>query len=644
MNGMPRTLVREASLILLLAAVYTLVGHLGLHQILTGDWPWLIAWFPAGIGAGAVLAGGYRYLVGVSLGAFLVPFFAGLPLASCLLETSAFTTEAFMLAWLVRLGGGLPKQLASLRESLTFMGAAALAPIPAASLAVPAYLLAARVRTEATGIMWVDWWWGDLLGLLLVVPFMVAWRRGFPRGLTAARCSELIALWVTAIAVDQFVFSQWVNLGTRHEPLAFAPFPLVIWGAMRFGQHGASLMSLTVGISAILGTTMGSGPFGYLPARTGFWIVEVFLFVLAVTGLLLAAVRAELTQALERRQSILDSMAEGLLVLDPGQQIVSANRSAEQILGRSASRMVGHSGRDVLGPFCPLAPAHQVLLDYRPNGHRLRQLRCNRVDLADGSALITFRDVTQEEEVNRLKSEFVSLASHELRTPLAIIKGYLDILGGSAAMHMGPDRQADILSRVRSQTNRLVQMVEDLLNVARLEEGKVVPAVQPTDIGEIVLKTAQELMPLAEAKGILVHVHVSPAGVPMAAADPQMVGHMLASLLDNAIKYSLEAGPIDVALESTGRFVRVTVADRGVGIPPSEVPQVFEKFHRVPNALMLKERGTGLGLYIARKMAELQGGMLIVSSVPEGGTTFALTLPVASPAGSPVPNGVRQPL
>jgi signal transduction histidine kinase len=222
------------------------------------------------------------------------------------------------------------------------------------------------------------------------------------------------------------------------------------------------------------------------------------------------------------------------------------------------------------------------------------------------------RDITHEVEVDRLKSEFVATVSHELRTPMTAIKGYIEMLlmGAVGAVN---ENQAHFLEIVRNNIDRLNALVGDLLDVSRIESGKVTLAPEELDLLKLTEEVVGEVRQKAEQekKPISISIKASKA-VPAVIADPERLRQILRTLLDNAYHYTPEDGAVVVNLRSVPRRseVQVDVTDNGIGIAPDDQARVFERFFRGENPLVLATPGTGLGLSIARQLVEMHQGRL----------------------------------
>src|SRR5262245_30334245 len=230
-------------------------------------------------------------------------------------------------------------------------------------------------------------------------------------------------------------------------------------------------------------------------------------------------------------------------------------------------------------------------------------------------------------EVDQLKSDFLGNVSHELRTPLAAVKGYVDNLLDGVA---GPlaDRPLRYLGRVRDNTDRLGRMVSDLLDLTRIEAGKIELIPRALPVGDLLVDAIDGLRHLADGRRIrLTSDHVA---CPPVWADPDRLHQVLTNLLANAIKFSPPGGHVAlIARPDAEALVRFAVEDTGPGIPPAERERVFDKFYQVGRVETERLPGTGLGLTIARHLVELHGGRIWVEDAPHGGAAFVILLPAA---------------
>jgi signal transduction histidine kinase len=231
------------------------------------------------------------------------------------------------------------------------------------------------------------------------------------------------------------------------------------------------------------------------------------------------------------------------------------------------------------------------------------------------------------QEVNQLKSEFVSLVSHELRTPLTAISGYLDLLT-EVPGDQATAKQQELLGIVKRNAERLVELIDDLLDLSRIESGKVELRITAVDIVSVITEVVGLLGPQIEAKG----QHLSfdrTQSLPAVAGDAERVRQIVINLLSNAQKYTPQGGRIWLTGRAEDGWVCIDVRDNGIGLSPDEQAHLFDKFFRARRPATQSVEGTGLGLPITRVLVEMHGGELTVTSAPGEGSTFTFTLPVA---------------
>ena len=233
----------------------------------------------------------------------------------------------------------------------------------------------------------------------------------------------------------------------------------------------------------------------------------------------------------------------------------------------------------------------------------------------------------QVQEANRLKTEFVTVVTHELRAPLTSIAGYVELL---LEGHEGEEGQQECLRIIKRNADRQLDLINDLLDIARLEAGKMELQRRPFDLGGVIQEVAGELRPQIEAKGQRLTLDLATA-LPAVVGDPERVTQILTNLVSNAHKYTPPGGSMTITTRAAHARVRVTVQDTGIGLTPKERRQLFTKFFRAQHPMVREVGGTGLGLAITRALVELHGGKLTVTSAPGRGSTFSFTLP-ATPA------------
>jgi signal transduction histidine kinase/DNA-binding response OmpR family regulator len=323
------------------------------------------------------------------------------------------------------------------------------------------------------------------------------------------------------------------------------------------------------------------------------------------------------------------SLGDGLIIIDEEGLVSSANPRALRL---APELKIGHPP-DVGGLILPPvdeALGNEVLLEHE--GRTLAVTAARLEEHADGGVVWTLRDATERARLERLKSEFVATASHELRSPLTSIKGFVELLRAGDDLD---ERQREFLDIVLVSTNRLVDLVNDLLDVARLEAGRVEVHRRPVEVGEVLEDVTTLLRGRIEAKNQHVIVEVD-EDTPRVLADATRLRQMLTNLVTNAHLYTDEGGTLTLRAGGLPAGVRIEISDTGRGMSPAELEHVFERFSRGSGSTGTP--GTGLGLSIVKSLVDLHGGTIDVSSTLGAGTTFAITLPAA-----PVPGVVTRP-
>ena len=356
--------------------------------------------------------------------------------------------------------------------------------------------------------------------------------------------------------------------------------------------------------------------------------------------------KAELARGESR--AVLDAAGEAMILVSPERLFLSVNRrfgelfsiNPEDILGRKFDDLQQEIERiftDPTGFRGKIAgSASDVQLQFTEIISQCwpvaRELELFSTPVCSANAeyigrLYVFRDVTHEREVDRMKSEFVSLVSHELRTPLTSIKGYIDLLADGDAGELN-EEQLEYLCIAKNNADRLVALINDLLDVSRIESGKVELQRTVVDLVSLIQNATSSLRPQIEAKKQHLELDVSrtPHDV---LADADRVTQILTNLLSNACKYTPVGGTISVTAHGEEKDrVRVEVKDTGIGLSSEEMGKLFTKFFRAKNRTTQEVGGTGLGLTITRSLVEMHGGEITVASVAGQGSTFSFTLPI----------------
>lgn len=345
--------------------------------------------------------------------------------------------------------------------------------------------------------------------------------------------------------------------------------------------------------------------------------------------------------------ALFTSIGEGVLATDQNGNVSRANPAALRILNCKESDILGKwypkavLAEDEKG--VPIKPIDRPIMRAFISGQSIAEKGYYRtfddkvvpvfvtvapiiIGNTPQGAIEIFRDISYEHDIDRMKSEFISLASHQLRTPLSAITTYTHMLvsGFQGEVTAG---QRDFLQTILNSSTRMNELIDTLLNVTRLESGNIRMELGKLDVSELIGDIMNELWPLAEAKKQRVELEGAHKHM-YAHADKLLVTEICTNLLSNAIKYTPKQGRITISLKKESSRLHLTFKDTGYGIPKELQPQVFTKFFRAPNILHEESVGTGLGLYMVKQMVLNLRGEIWFTSVEGEGTIFHVTLPV----------------
>jgi signal transduction histidine kinase len=241
-------------------------------------------------------------------------------------------------------------------------------------------------------------------------------------------------------------------------------------------------------------------------------------------------------------------------------------------------------------------------------------------------ATAQLRDANEHlKELDQLKNEFLSMATHQLNTPLTVVDGYLTLINDGVVSE--PSERKDYLEKTLGRVRGMKRMVADFLNVSRIESGKFIIDVKPTDINKMISEEVNGLGPSAKEKEVLLQFIPPKHPVPLVEIDEQKTRQAAMNLIDNAIYYTPK-GEIKIYLDSDQDYVTFKVIDNGIGVPEKQKDKLFQKFYRADNAKSERPNGNGVGLYLVKRVIEDQGGKIIFESAEGKGSTFGFTLPI----------------
>jgi PAS domain S-box-containing protein len=356
----------------------------------------------------------------------------------------------------------------------------------------------------------------------------------------------------------------------------------------------------------------------------------------------------ELQRERETNDALFQGATDAIVVVDRHLRLARYNDAMQALCGQDRRRVLGGLASVVLhfestdgtpleGDTYPLAaviadgePRTSELLVVESNGDR-RSVSGTFSPIRDPETnepimvLAILRDITQQKEIEELQRDFVSIVSHELRAPLTAIRGFAKTLVVKDE-ELSPATRREFLSTVNEQAERLARLVDDLLQVSRIDAKRVRVEWTEVDLDVVI----QDLMGQFHSKWGSRRVIIDAArGLPLVRADRSKLEEIFINLVDNAIKYSPAGTPVRVAARVVADDIEISIQDRGFGISPDDAAQLFQKFHRISTAATRDIGGTGLGLYIVKGLVEAHGGRVWVESVPGAGSTFVFTMPRA---------------
>jgi two-component system phosphate regulon sensor histidine kinase PhoR len=336
---------------------------------------------------------------------------------------------------------------------------------------------------------------------------------------------------------------------------------------------------------------------------------------------------AEISEDRTRLATILDNMADGVIMTDDEGKITLANEAAQKLfrfretVGKPLIEAVRDHEVDELLKLC-LKTAKTQSVNYE-SGTSKRYVRAIAIPVDHSGVLLLFQDLTELLKLQTTRRELIGNISHEFRTPLAGIKAMVETLSGGAV----DDKKAarDFLTRIDGEVDRLTQLVMELTELSRIETGKAELKLESVRLNQLAEEVISQLSPQAERQKLTMKKKLA-ADLPSVSADRARVRQVISNLVHNAIKFTPEGGKITITTRKLEGAVGVDITDTGIGIPEGDLPHVFERFYKGDRAR--SEAGTGMGLAIAKHVVEAHGGKISVESREGKGSTFSFSLPL----------------
>ena len=799
-NGMRNLKLTTFTRVVVLIALYFIGGLVGKQtSFLSGSVA--LVWPPAGIALAAILLFGYRFWPGVALGAVLFSLMNGMPLGFFTLGTAIGNTMgAIVCAYLLERFIAFDNAMERTRDVTGFIGLACfLGTTVNAAFNVVSLAYGGSVAWDNLFSITLVWWVPNALAGLVVAPFIITWATPSAIRWNARLMAEAAICGVGLVAGTLISFNSWFVYGIQNYPLAYLPFPFLVWGALRFGQRGATAGTLLVSALAIYSLLQGIGPFVTNTETDSLMLIGSYIGILAVTNMLLAAAAAErraaeraVSESEKRFRAVVEDQTDLICRFKPDGLLTFVNEAFCRFHGKRGEELLGTnffqtlSEEDAAIPLSyinSLPPEEPVVsFDHRLHGpdkvevwhqYRVRRLFQQKGDtrefqaviqditqrkrseealraseekyrslidhipdvvwtadsnrdliyisgnvakvlgygfeelldlgrqfwmdrihpedaarvgqayqrlFSDGEkfdveyricrkdgewiwlhnrALVTrpgegimwadgiFKDITQRrqaeaaiqqtkdaaEAANLAKSQFLANMSHELRTPLNAIIGFSEILSDRTFGDLN-DRQLKYSNNILNSGRHLLQLINDILDLAKVEAGRVELMRNTFSVAKVLPEVQTIVKTLANKKNISLEFELTP-DLPALFADEAKFKQVMYNLLSNAIKFTPDGGKVFVTAgvqnaNGSGSFLKIAVADTGIGVKKKDQERVFNEFEQVDSSYGRQQQGTGLGLALTKRLIEMHGGRIWVESegIEGKGSTFTFVIPL----------------
>lgn len=643
---------RDLVIIFILAIVYFISGKLGLQLAFlnpsaTPVWP------PTGISIAAILLFGSRIWPALLIGAFAVNITTAGTAATSLGIAIGNTLEGIVGAYLVsRFAGGVNVFERPVDIFKYIFLAGVLSTAVSASFGVTSLAFGGFAKWSGFFPVWLTWWLGDMAGALIIAPVFILWGKSLKVKWTLYQLLEISFLVLFISIIGQLVFGGLLPASFQNYPLAFLSIPVFVWIAFRFGPRETASAILILSAIAIFYTLKTLGPFVRDDPNESLLLLQVFMGTIFLAVMPLAAAIQEqkrleeyLSESEEKYRKLLETSPDAILVTDLEADIEVVDKQTLIMYGfDSKEEMVGRSVFDLIVDSQYQEKTRKALQDL------LRAGRVTNVEYVsvrkDGSKffassnasilfggqqkpqaiIVVTRDITKEKEIDKMKTEFISLAAHQLRSPLGVMRWNIEMLLDTRFSKIPANIQKRIAA-IGKSNQKMITLVNNFLSVSRIEQGKAHDKRNIVDLAETISLCVGELLGEAKKRSIEVSFKNDSNTSVKISADQDRLKEVITNILDNAIKYNKKNGHVEVKLERSNFQNIIRIADTGIGIPQKEQKSVFGKFFRAENALSSQEAGTGLGLVISKSYVERLGGMIEFISDEGKGTTFSIYLP-----------------
>ncbi len=632
-------------LLTVLTACYFLLGKTGLtfasiNPSASAIWP------ATGFALASLFIFGIRIWSAIFIGAFLVNITTSDVWSASVGIAAGNTLEALASFYLVRRFAGGKNAFEHPKHVVLFAFlAGGVATVISTTVGATVLLLTGLAESSQFGAIWTTWWLGDMGGAIIFTPLLLLWY-ALPRiSIKPIKAAEFVLLLLFLVAINYLLF-------TKRFPHAYLFILPIIWSAFRFKLRETATVLGLIMMLITHATIHGTGPFimSSFSINQAFLQLQIFMVIVGITGLTIASAIEESRRtdqklfARERRfQALIEKNTDAVVLIDPGAAITYASPSTQTVLGFTPEEVVGRNGFSFIHPEdVTRAKKDLTSVILRPNDSIIGNYRMKRkdgawvwietigrnllFDPAVQAVVVNFRDITDKKQLEEAKDEFLMTAAHQLRSPLTAIRWNLESLIGTKTK-LSP-KIKEQLAAIAISNQKMITSVNELLDIARIIQGKLPTSAEKVDIVRTVRKVIKEQDEFAKRRQITLQCTAHPGAI-SAFLDPKHFRDAVGNMIGNAIKYSYDGDTVLIAIEKTDAETVVRVSDTGIGIPKAEQHKLFTKFYRASNARNRDAQGTGLGLFIIKSYTEGWGGTVTVTSptVGDHGTEIAITIP-----------------